>query len=42
MRLLLKLVLVLAILAVLALVGFAMFSDLPAPSEERSVPVEVE
>lgn len=40
MRLVYKVVLLLVILAVVALLGFAIFSDLPAPSREISVPIE--
>lgn len=40
MRLVYKVVLSLVILAVVALLGFAIFSDLPAPSREISVPIE--
>jgi hypothetical protein len=42
MRLGFRLVLYLLIAAVLGLVGFAMFSDLPAPTSEVSVPVQTE
>ncbi len=40
MRFMIKAVLGLALLAVAGLLGFAIFSDLPAPSREVSVPVE--
>lgn len=40
MRLLVKAVLYLVVFGVLALLGFAIFSDLPAPSREISLPIE--
>ena len=40
MRLLFKAVLAVAVLAVLELVGFAIFSDLPAPERDIAIPVE--
>jgi hypothetical protein len=40
MRILLKLVLALALIAVIAFLGVAIFSDLPAPMREISIPVE--
>lgn len=39
MRLLLKAVISLAILGIVVLLGFAIFSDLPAPTREVAVPV---
>lgn len=42
MRLGFRLVFYLVIAAVLGLVGYAVFSELPAPTEEVSVPVEAE
>lgn len=41
MRFLLRTVIFLVVAGGLALVGYAMFSDLPAPQGEVSVPVEV-
>ena len=40
MRFVLKAVLFLVVVAGVALVGLAIFSDLPAPTREISVPVE--
>ena len=40
MRILFRIVLYLALVAVLGLVGFAIFSDLPAPQREVELPVE--
>jgi hypothetical protein len=40
MRFALKAVLWLVVLGAIGLVGFAMFSELPAPSREISLPVE--
>ena len=40
MRFVLKAVLFLVVVAGIALVGLAIFSDLPAPTREISVPVE--
>ncbi len=40
MRLLVRAVAYLALAAVLALLGFAIFSDLPAPRREISLPIE--
>ncbi len=37
-----KAIVYLAVLAVVGLLGFAIFSDLPAPSREISLPVEAE
>jgi len=42
MRLAIKVVLLLAILGTGGLVGFALVSDLPAPSREISIPVETQ
>lgn len=41
MRLLLRMVMFLVVAGGLALVGYAMFSELPAPQSEVSVPVEI-
>ncbi len=41
MRLLLRIVAFLVVAGGIALVGYAMFSELPAPQSEVSVPVEV-
>jgi len=41
MRWLLGLVLFLFVLGILALLGFAFFSDLPAPERDIVVPVEI-
>jgi hypothetical protein len=40
MRFFLKLVLFVVVAAVLGLVGFAIFSDLPPPEREVTLPVE--
>ena len=40
MRILFRIVLYLALVAVLGLVGFAIFSDLPAPQRQVELPVE--
>lgn len=40
MRLVYRALLLLVILGVVALLSFAIFSDLPAPSHEVSVPIE--
>lgn len=40
MRFVLKAVLFLVLAAVIALLGLAIFSDLPAPTREISIPVE--
>jgi hypothetical protein len=40
MRLVLRTILYLAVIAVVGLVGYAVFSDLPAPSREIVLPVE--
>jgi hypothetical protein len=40
MRMILRIVLYLAVVAVVGLVGLAVFSDLPAPQREVEVPVE--
>jgi hypothetical protein len=37
---LLKAVALIALIGVIALIGFAIFSDLPAPEREISIPVE--
>ena len=42
MRILLKSVLLLAVVGVVALLGFAVFSDLPAPQREVSLPIAVQ
>jgi hypothetical protein len=40
MRIFVRIVLYLVLVAVLGLVGFAIFSDLPAPQREVELPVE--
>ena len=40
MRIVLRAILYLVVIAGLALVGFAIFSDLPAPTREIVLPVE--
>jgi hypothetical protein len=40
MRMILRIVLYLAIVAVVGLLGLAIFSDLPAPQHEVELPVE--
>lgn len=40
MRILVKAVIYLAVLGLVALMAFAIFSDLPAPSREVSIPIE--
>jgi hypothetical protein len=42
MRILLKVVLFLAVVGVVGLLGFAIFSDLPAPQREIELPVETQ
>jgi hypothetical protein len=42
MRIVVRIVLYLVLVAVLGLVGFAIFSDLPAPQREVELPVETE
>jgi hypothetical protein len=42
MRIFVRIVLYLVLVAVLGLVGFAIFSDLPAPQREVELPVETE
>jgi hypothetical protein len=42
MRILLKVVLFLAVIGVVGLLGFAIFSDLPAPQREIELPVETQ
>jgi hypothetical protein len=42
MRIVVRVVLYLVLVAVLGLVGFAIFSDLPAPQREVELPVETE
>ena len=42
MRIFVRIVLYLVLVAVLGLVGFAIFSDLPAPQREVELPFETE
>jgi hypothetical protein len=42
MRILLKVVLFLAVVGVVGLLGFAIFSDLPAPQREIELPVQTQ
>ena len=42
MRLVYKVLLLMVVFAVVGLLGFAIFSDLPAPSREVSVPIETQ